>query len=522
MIKSFTPMVTTDISSGYASTILTISASAFYGKNDVLSNIYIGNTPCLSCILNITSSTTATWRCTIPPLPASRYSIFVSIWPFGYAILSNGNLPQFTHLNQVGMNGHKLVQSSVAGGAPLSLVGKGLSYSTLVRVCGQECVPTFASYGLYNCSLPALRTVESVKYFDKLNITRDLVEILTGTIFSTSSSSQNRAFDGNYGTWTANSGANCYIGVQLPKGILARPFRMRYYPTLQYSNKVHGVVFEGSANGGLTYDVLGYGTTAHEGWNFVDPSGNYSLQWYSRFRYRATGSNYCYLAEIQFLGVSASASSTCEVSVAIADVTRVIGNVSYNDLSYTPLLTSIQPTDGTALGGTLLSINGSNFLSTSINEPPEVYISGVPCNVQSWTSVKITCITGPRSVEDVLPTSLNIFIPGRGYSISSDTTQFMYIDRWSDLTSWKNQEPPVDGDIVWVPEGQVIMLDQNTPVLSSLLIEGSLYFDVNKDITLDAVYIFVKGGIMQIGTHEEPYEKKATITLHGDRFGLFY
>ena len=227
------------------------------------------------------------------------------------------------------------------------------------------------------------------------------------------------------------------------------------------------------------------------------------------------------MAEIQFLGVTASVSSTCEVSVAIADVGQTIGNVSYSDFSYTPIVTSVQPNQGTALGGTLISISGNNFLSTSILEPPEVFISGIPCKVQSWTSVKIACITGPRSVDNVLPTSIDVIVPGRGHSISSDSTVYLYIDRWSDINSWKNQEPPVDGDIVWIPEGQVIMLDQNTPILSSLLVEGSLYFDVNKDITLDAVYIFVKGGIMQIGTHEEPYEKKATIPLHGDRLDLY-
>ena len=117
----------------------------------------------------------------------------------------------------------------------------------------------------------------------------------------------------------------------------------------------------------------------------------------------------------------------------------------------------------------------------------------------------------------MVPSFLTVFVPGLGYSISADSAVYLYIDRWSALTTWRNQEPPVAGDLVWVPEGQVIMWDVNTPVLSALLIEGALYVDTEKDVTLDAYYIFVKGGIMQVGTHDHPYEHHATITLHGDR-----
>ena len=62
------------------------------------------------------------------------------------------------------------------------------------------------------------------------------------------------------------------------------------------------------------------------------------------------------------------------------------------------------------------------------------------------------------------------------------------------------------------------MLDVETPILSVLLVEGALYFDQEKDVSIDASYIFVHGGLLQAGTAEEPYEKHATITLHGDRY----
>lgn len=49
------------------------------------------------------------------------------------------------------------------------------------------------------------------------------------------------------------------------------------------------------------------------------------------------------------------------------------------------------------------------------------------------------------------------------------------------------------------------------------MIEGSLIIDDKPGLTLDAHYIFVHGGLLQIGTEEEPYQNDILITLHGDR-----
>jgi hypothetical protein len=350
------------------------------------------------------------------------------------------------------------------------------------------------------------------------------VATLSGSAFSSSGNTyyQNRALDTNYATYFIDHRLSCYVGVKLASGYYARPYRMRFYPRVQYSSYVNGVVFEASANGGVTYDILGSSTTAHEGWNYIDPTSNYTNKWYSRFRFRSTDTlysrSYCYMSEIEFLGVLAHKDSVCPVAVNHSNSLHYIGNVSYGDLSYTPVIETLDPQNGTALGGTTLTVTGANFVAASSAVAPQVTISGVACEVQSYTSTTIVCVTGARDPDSVLPTSLVVYVPGNGKSISSDSSKYLYIDRWSALTSWKNQEPPIAGDLVWVPEGQVIMLDVNTPVLNSVLVEGSLYFDTQKDVTLDAYYIFVKGGLMQVGTADVPYEKYAVITLHGDRF----
>ena len=44
---------------------------------------------------------------------------------------------------------------------------------------------------------------------------------------------------------------------------------------------------------------------------------------------------------------------------------------------------------------------------------------------------------------------------------------------------------------------------------------GAVIFD-EKDINLNAEYILITdGGLLQVGTHEDPFRHKANITIHG-------
>jgi hypothetical protein len=92
-----------------------------------------------------------------------------------------------------------------------------------------------------------------------------------------------------------------------------------------------------------------------------------------------------------------------------------------------------------------------------------------------------------------------------------------YVDRWSNIYSWLESEPPVDGDSVVVPEGQVIMLDQNSPQLFLLLISGYFEFD-RQDLMLNSTYIWIAGGSFYVGSEAAPFLHQATITLLGDRW----
>lgn len=78
-------------------------------------------------------------------------------------------------------------------------------------------------------------------------------------------------------------------------------------------------------------------------------------------------------------------------------------------------------------------------------------------------------------------------------------------------------DPPGEGEIAVIGKNQYIYLDTTTPVLKGILIiGGSLIFDDNQDVELNAEYIVIaEGGKLQVGTREKPFMHNAIITMHG-------
>jgi hypothetical protein len=78
----------------------------------------------------------------------------------------------------------------------------------------------------------------------------------------------------------------------------------------------------------------------------------------------------------------------------------------------------------------------------------------------------------------------------------------------------------MDGESVHIPKGLNLLVDiKKTPKLNALLVEGSLLFmpDTNADHVreFDAMYVFINGGYMEVGTPKYPYTSKMVITMHG-------
>ena len=84
---------------------------------------------------------------------------------------------------------------------------------------------------------------------------------------------------------------------------------------------------------------------------------------------------------------------------------------------------------------------------------------------------------------------------------------------WSDTTTWGGAKPPA-GVAVIIPAGKQVIIDENTPLLGELTIEGELLFKAGVTAELSADVIKIKaGGALRAGSATAPFTGLATITL---------
>ncbi len=43
--------------------------------------------------------------------------------------------------------------------------------------------------------------------------------------------------------------------------------------------------------------------------------------------------------------------------------------------------------------------------------------------------------------------------------------KFRYVMRWSDYRTWGTDLAPINGDLVYVPDGMHLLVDETTPIL---------------------------------------------------------
>lgn len=155
----------------------------------------------------------------------------------------------------------------------------------------------------------------------------------------------------------------------------------------------------------------------------------------------------------------------------------------------TPIVDTITPPTGTIYGGTTITFTGS-YLNIGT---PSVIIDGIQCVVDSGsiTASGFSCVTGPRLQ---LPQS-NSFSVTFGNKNAVLNAEFLYVMRWSDIRTWGTDLPPVEGDIVYVPQGMTLYVDQDTPILAGIIVEnGRLVFADEQDMTIRSYLITLNGG----------------------------
>ena len=85
--------------------------------------------------------------------------------------------------------------------------------------------------------------------------------------------------------------------------------------------------------------------------------------------------------------------------------------------------------------------------------------------------------------------------------------------KWSDASAWPTGKVPAAGEEVTIPRGTEVILDVSPPELRSLTVQGKLTFADERDLSLTTDWIYLPGGQLEIGTEDDPFEHKATITL---------
>ena len=175
---------------------------------------------------------------------------------------------------------------------------------------------------------------------------------------------------------------------------------------------------------------------------------------------------------------------------------------------------------GSVLGGETIEFYGTGF---SASATTTVTIDDRPCTVDDelTTTTSITCTTADKPYVPDEPV-LVIHINGYG-NVATKGLIYRYVSRWSDSQTWNYDLSPQEGEAVNIPKGLHLLVDIDaSPRLSFINVEGSLIFapdsDPDHERTFDCMYILVKGGYMEVGTEENRYTSKLTITMHSTKY----
>lgn len=206
--------------------------------------------------------------------------------------------------------------------------------------------------------------------------------------------------------------------------------------------------------------------------------------------------------------IYAELGDTVEISMNSSESLNIQWQISLNNLDWTDISTANQP-----------------ILQDIIETIPSYYrakILGKTCVMERSGIIEIAQYDHSDIDHDGLLNQLDncpsVSNPDQedsdndGLGNACDHTHDTDLLLWSDPSSWTSLKIPIKGENVLIPLGKHILLDENTPELGNLIIEGKLTF-LRKDLHLQSNAIAIQGGVLEIGTEENPFWQKATITL---------
>ena len=469
--------------SGSTGTRLTITGSGL-GPANASNAVLVGGVACA-----ITGWSATQVNCTLGSSPAGSHAVFVYTHPAGYATL--GSVVFKVLLSVSGVGGS--ASPGLGGGATVTIAGAGFSAIPArnnVTLCNAPCAVTAATPTSLTCTTGALTTQAAVSAFNVWSPSSALVG--TASVPAAVDRDVTRNFVG------------CSVVIDLGPATLGVVASVAFFPSFQQAGLLAGATFQGSVNGVAYTTLYTIPSWAQQGWTTVPlyngpgmattDLGTVPAYRFLRFQFApGTAPANCYAREIAFNGipVAAQASGACVPSVKVTPVAPtdeaafLLGgslpapafannsalSVAYS-LAATPTVTDISPSNGSSLGGDLVTLTGTGFPAASTSAVT-VVLNGIPCAVQSTSATAITCLTGARPYGQIAPITVAVNVAGAGLALyDARYTMFRYLDRWSALTTWQFQEPPVEGDTVIIPVGQVRLPEHACVRRSSTLLDG--------------------------------------------------
>ncbi|XP_043545299.1 PKHD1 like 1, tandem duplicate 1 [Chiloscyllium plagiosum] len=504
-------------------TELTISGSGFGNSVDE-AFVHIGNA---SFVPNDVSD--ISMNCTVGPVPVGKHTLRV-------LTLSKGLSLRGISITSAARASLSPASGGIHGGTTLLITGNGfIQDETIVMVHRSPCHLLSVTPGEVKCITPAgppgtvdVKIIVRSTMYPVLNFTynqTETPEILTvspvtgvsestitivGSRFGSSASDITVSIDNVLCkvTMMNDSCVQCIVGHHAGGTfpIFLKHERWGYALSdlsFQYELNINSIFpTEGSFGGGTLLTIRGIGFDQQKSKVFVCDGECKKMPSASTSR-----TLYCQVP----LHNGTDPELACDVVVVNGNDSSKVSNGFTYLSALTPVITTINPRRGGTGGGTKLTITGSGF-SSDISEN-NVIIAETPCEIQSVNETNIVCVTSAHFPSQQTKVIVNV----RGNGIAKlDNADFNYIDVWSSRYTWGGDTPPEAGSLVVITRGQTILLDQSTPVLKMLVIQGgTLVFD-EADIELQAENILITdGGVFQIGTESAPFKHKAIITLHG-------
>ena len=530
---SHTPLVNqVTVTEGDMYVLVEISGDSFSASqpSDVI--VGIGDEPCVELQLDNGGNSI---ECRVYSLEIGDYIVSVYVRELGCASIPDsiraisieGNITSYTP-----------TQGSIEGCTRLTLSGYGFSLDSAVNIESDVCDVTDVTFNTIHCvtrsSSAGARTVtvhgngKMITSSDSFEYSQDYTPTITGLTPDNGYGGDIEITGTKFGTSTegitveigttvceissiADSSISCLLPYTLAAGSYT-PLVTRYEYgcsqtdiVYQYTLIVDIVTFSSSSAGrdiqltGYGFDALDTGVTVCDIPCVVQPSLSTSMV----LSCRAPPN----LASDSTLSNN---DKTCDINVAVNSQSSVLEDSFLYVAALTSQVTAVNPARGGTGGGVELLIIGDGF-GDDVNSIT-VLLGDLYCDVLYVTDTQIRCDT-PSSSQS-MTVLVEVYVANNGYSNSSGVS-FEFIDVWSSIYTWGDMDIPVEGDFVVISPNQTILLDVTTPVLSFLLIQGTLIFD-EADLTLNSEYILVTdGGLLQVGSEESYFKHNAIIRIHG-------